>query len=262
MSSNEDDNIKDIWKDYLKSKKVSLRDHLITHYLPLVRIVSGRLLSGLPKHVRMDDLYSTGVMGLIKAVEKYDPSRKAKFKTYAQLIVKGAIIDEMRSLDWVPRSIHQKANQIEKATHHLQQKLGRDPTDIEVAKHLGVTIEKYDELVLRVRPAILLSLDKAAEEDQSGVHISERIPDNKAMTSYEVAEKKEFGALLEEAIYKLPEQEKTVLVLYYYENLMLREIGKIMGVTESRISQIHTKALIRLRTRLRPFIKEFSNFLS
>ncbi len=255
------DNIKIIWKEYLKSRSISLRDHIITNYLPLVKMVSGRLLSGLPKHIRMDDLYSTGVMGLIKAVEKFDPSRKAKFKTYAQLVIKGAIIDEMRSLDWVPRSVHQRANQIESATQSLQQSLGREPLDEEIASHLDVSIEKYDELVLRVRPAIILSLDKAGEEDSSGVHISERIPDEKAKTSYEVAEKKEFGALLEEAIHKLPEQEKTVLVLYYYEDLMLREIGKIMGVTESRISQIHTKALIRLRARLRPFIKEFSNFL-
>lgn len=254
-------NIKQIWKEYLKTRKTSLRDHLITHYLPLVKLVSGRLLSNLPKHVRMDDMYSTGVMGLIKAVERFDPSRKAKFETYAQLVVKGAIIDEMRSLDWVPRSVHQKANEIEGATHSLQQKLGRDPSDEEVAKELGVSIEKYDELILRVRPAILLSLDKAGEEDASGVHLSERIADEKVKTSYEVAERREFGELLEEAIHALPEQEKTVLVLYYYENLMLREIGKIMGVTESRISQIHTKALIRLKTRLRPFIKEFSSYL-
>ncbi len=251
--------IKKVWKEYLRTKKESLRDHLITHYLYLVKIVVGRLAVTLPKHVQRDDLYSTGVLGLIKAVERFDPSRKAKFETYAQLLIKGSIIDEMRSLDWVPRSVHQKANEIEEATHRLQQKLGREPTDEEMAKDLGVTIERYDELVLRVRPAILLSLDRSSDEDAAGVHISERIPDENAKTSFEVADRREIADFIEDAVYNLPEQEKTVLVLYYYENLMLKEIGQIMGVTESRISQIHTKALIRLRARLRPHVGEFTN---
>jgi RNA polymerase sigma factor for flagellar operon FliA len=256
-----DKKIEHVWKEYLKSRREALRDHLITHYLHLVKIVVSRLASTFPKHVREDDMYSTGVIGLIKAVEKYDPERKAKFETYAQLLIKGSIIDEMRALDWVPRSVHQKANEIEKATRELQLQLGREPSDEEIAGKMGVSLERYDALVLRVRPAIILSLDKETDEDQAGVHISERIADDRAKTGSEVADQKEFSEFLEEAVFNLPEQEKTVLVLYYYENLMLKEIGKIMGVTESRVSQIHTKALIRLRARLRPYIKEFSHLL-
>lgn len=248
-----------VWQKFLKGGDEVSHDRLIVHYLPLVKYVVGRLALTLPSHVKVEDMYSSGVLGLMKAVEKYDPTRKNKFETYAVLLIKGAIIDEMRSLDWVPRSVHQKASQISEAQSALQQRLGRQPTDEEVATQLGVSLEEYNALLDRVRPAIFLPLTLNADRDGERGPLSERIPDEKAKTSFETAEYNEFRSLLEKAVMELPEQERTVLVLYYYENLMLKEIGKAIGVTESRVSQIHTKALLRLRGRLKVFAQEFAN---
>jgi RNA polymerase sigma factor FliA len=253
--------IKETWLRFKATLDPDLRDKLITHYLFLVKHIVNRLAVGLPSHVKTEDMYSTGIIGLIRAVEKYDPTMKNKFETYASLLIKGAIIDEMRSLDWVPRSIHQKANMIEKAQVELQQVLGRDPTEKELARKLDISIERLQELLLRVRPAVMLSLNADNKEDDEGVSISEKIPDGKIKTSFEVADRKEFDKMLKESVVALPEQEKTVLVLYYYENLMLKEIGKLMGISESRVSQIHSKALLRMRSRLKDFLEEFSSFI-
>ncbi|MBN4067049.1 FliA/WhiG family RNA polymerase sigma factor [Simkania negevensis] len=250
-----------IWKEYQKAKDIHLRDRLIESYLHLVKFVVGRIVSGLPQHVKMDDLYSSGVIGLVKAVEKFDPEMKNKFASYAILLIKGGIIDEMRALDWVPRSVHQKANMIADAQHHLQQKLGREPSDEELARYLKITVKELDELLHRVRPAILIPLNAEINDDPESITLAEKISDEKALTSFEIIDKKEFRAQLEEAVLALPEQEKTVLVLYYYENLMLKEIGKMLDVSESRVSQIHTKAVIRLRKRLQGFLTEYANIL-
>lgn len=251
--------LNDLWRRYFLTKKSELRDELIVQYLSLVKFVVGRVSSQLPGHVKLDDLYSSGVTGLIKAVEKFDPTKNNKFETYAILLIKGAIIDELRRLDWIPRSVHQKANQIAEATTKLQQKLGRDPTDAEVAAQLGITEESFGELLERVRPAILIPLnsDDFSQDDES-MSISEKIADVKAETSFEIAYRNEFNSLLERAISDLPEQERKVLILYYYEELMLKEIGKIIGVSESRVSQIHTKAIIKLRSKLKGFSDEIA----
>jgi RNA polymerase sigma factor for flagellar operon FliA len=248
-----------IWAEFKLKGSEELRDQLIVNYLTLVKYVVGRVASGLPAHVDPEDMYSTGVMGLIKAVEKYDPSKNNKFETYAVLLIKGAIIDEMRSLDWVPRSVHQKSNEIIDTQQKLTQKFGREPRDEEVAKELGVPLNDYLDLLSRVRPAILIPLNADQDQDSENTHISERIPDEKTKSGYENADRNEFRKMLEGAILELPEQERMVLVLYYYENLMLKEIGQIIGVTESRVSQVHSKALLRLRGRLKNFSKEFAN---
>ncbi len=254
----EKDAIKDLWKQYHKTGKTEYRDELIVQYLYLIKFVVGRLGAGLPGHVKLDDLYSSGVTGLIKAVEKYDSTRKAKFESYAILLIKGAIIDEMRELDWVPRSVHQKANQIATAQQKLQQELGRDPTDEELSTRLGVNETELGELLNRVRPAIFLPLNaEASQNDDDNAPLSERIADTKAETGFEIAERNECATLLASAIDTLPKQERKVLTLYYYEELMLKEIGKIMGISESRVSQIHTKALLKLRTRLRSVASEY-----
>ena len=250
---------KKYWKKFKQDGDGDLRDALITNYLHLVKYVVGRVASGLPSHVRMEDLYSTGVMGLIKAVEKYDPTMKNKFETYAILLIKGAIIDELRSLDWVPRSIHQKANMITKAQNELQQSLGREATDPELAEHLKMDLQDLEELMIRVRPAILLSLNDDSDEDEDRGTMADRIPDQKAKVSHQLVDRKELAKELEEAILGLPDQERMVLVLYYYENLMLKEVGEVLGVSESRISQIHTKAVSRLRGRLHGVLGEFAS---
>ncbi len=244
----------DLWKRYFEAQKTEERDELIVQYLYLVKFVVGRVSSGLPSHIKLDDLYSSGVTGLIRAVEKFDPTKNNKFETYATLLIRGAIIDELRALDWIPRSIHQKANQIALAQGVLQQQLGRDPTDQELAAYLGISENELEELLARVRPAIFIPLNaELSLQEEEGTSLSDRIADVRAETSFEIADRKEFHALLEKAISDLPEQERRVLTLYYYEELMLKEIGKILGVSESRVSQIHTKAILKLRGRLRSF---------
>lgn len=250
-----------MWKRYKETQEVTLRDELITHYLFLVKFVVKRVSVGLPKHVSMDDMYSTGVMGLMKAVDRYDPTMKNKFETYASVLIKGAIIDEMRALDWVPRSVHQKAEMVEGAQNTLREKLDREPTEQELAKYLNVSMEQLGKLLLKIRPAVLIPLNSSDDNDPENLPILERIPDQKVKTSYEIADRNEFSKLLEEAILELPEKERIVLVLYYYENLMLKEIGEVMEVSESRVSQIHAKAIGRLRGRLQNFISEFANML-
>jgi len=255
----EKDAIKDLWKQYLETGKTEYRDELIVQYLYLVKYVVGRVGAGLPPHVKLDDLYSSGVTGLIKSVEKYDTSRNSKFESYAILLIKGAIIDEMRELDWIPRSVHQKANKIANAQQKLQQELGRDPTDDELSSHMGLNKGELGDLLMRVRPAILIPLngEVSNSNDDESAPLAERIADVKAATSFEIADRNECATILAEAIDTLPNQERKVLILYYYEELMLKEIGKIMGVSESRISQIHTKAILKLRTRLRSVASEY-----
>jgi RNA polymerase sigma factor for flagellar operon FliA len=247
------------WKTFKESKAPDCRDKLITHYLHLVKYVVGRLAITLPSPIKMDDMYSTGILGLIKAIEKYDPEKKSKFESYAILLIKGAIIDEMRALDWVPRSVHQKANLISDTQATLEQKLGREASDEEVAKALAMSLKDYEALIDRVRPAIFISLNLNVDNDGDKSLVAERIPDKQAKTSYETADYNEFKQLLEQAVYELPEQERTVLVLYYYESMILKDIGQVLGVSESRASQIHTKAILRLRGRLQSFANEYSN---
>lgn len=251
---NDKEDLTHLWHIYHATGRVEQRDALIERTLYLVKFVVGRLGSMLPAHIKLEDLYSSGVTGLVKAVERFDPSKNSKFETYAVLLIKGAIIDELRELDWIPRSVHQKANLITSAQEILQQRLGRDPTDRELSEHLGLTEEELDTILLRVRPAILISLNgDVSHNDEENAPISERIADAKAETSFEAADRKEYVSLLENAIANLPEQERRVLTLYYYDELMLKEIGKIMGISESRVSQIHTKALLKLRGRLQTF---------
>lgn len=250
-----------VWEEFTTNRTKSARDELICQYLHLVKYVVGRLSATLPPHVKAEDMYSTGVIGLVRAIEKYDPSKRNKFETYAILLIKGAIIDEMRSLDWIPRSVHQKANLIAKAKADLQQALGREPTDKEVATRLELSMDDYEALTERVRPVVLLPLNASTDEEGDSIALAEKIPDPRAQNSYEAADQNEFRKLLEKAVLEMPEQERTVLVLYYYENMMLKEIGQVMGVSESRVSQIHTKALTRMRGRLGNFMKEFSNML-
>ena len=241
--------IKELWVHYQSARLDEARDALIVHYLFLVKYVVGRLGTTLPSYIKLDDLYSSGVTGLIRAIEKYDSSRNAKFESYAMLLIKGAIIDELRALDWVPRSVHQKANAISSAQCDLQQELGRDPTDEELSEHLGVTEEEFGLTLHRIRPAIMLPLNASVQGEES-ISLAEKIADESIESSLSIAHRHEYAAILKQAIDALPEQEKEVLSLYYYEEMMLKEIGKVMGISESRVSQIHTKALLKLRKRL------------
>lgn len=226
----------ELWARYARTRAERWRDQLLNRYLKLVHWSASQLASGLPRHVSIDDLFATGTRGLLRAVEKYDPKKRVRFETFASLLIKGAMIDELRALDWVPRSVHQKAGEIARATELLRGRLGREPEEEELAEQLGVSVEELWELQLRTRPAILLPLSAEREE-----------VDEHALNGFEVADRNEWRELLKGALRKLDKQQRQVLKLYYFEGKMLKEIGAKLGIGESRVSQIHTKALAELR---------------
>ena len=247
------DDIQSLWRRFKRTGVKGDRDRLILTYAPLVKYVAGRLGSGLPAHVDEGDLVSYGLLGLIGAIERYDPEREIKFETYAIVRIKGAIIDELRALDWVPRSVRSRAREIERAIAELEAKLGRAPTDEEIAKKLGITEEELEESLGEIARSSIAALDELWTVSGSGgdqVALIDTIEDESApdpQGTLSVTEQKE---ALADAIARLPEREKLVITLYYYEELTLREIGEVLGVTESRVSQLHTKAVLRLRSRL------------
>src|SRR2546423_2432514 len=243
-----------LWRDYAKSKDQGVRDRLILTYAPLVKYVAGRLGSGLPAHVDENDLVSYGLLGLIGAIERFDPDRDIKFETYAIARIKGSIIDELRAMDWVPRSVRSRARDIERAIGELERKLHRAPTDEEISEKLGVTTEELDDSLSEIGRSSIAALDElwtissGAGGDQ--VALIDTIEDTQGPEPQSELAQTELREALGEAIARLPEREKLVVTLYYYEELTLREIGEVLGVTESRVSQLHTKAILRLKARL------------
>jgi RNA polymerase sigma factor for flagellar operon FliA len=240
-----------IWADYKASGDPSLRDQLIVHYSPLVKYVAGRVGTGLPQNVDQADLVSYGIFGLIDAIEKFDLDRGFKFETYAIARIKGNILDELRSIDWVPRSVRAKARAIEKAYAKLEGELHRTPTDKELAIELDLTDDQLQTTLGQISFTGLVALDEMLSTGDRGdsMTLGDTLPDQGMgpVAAYEVEEMRQ---ILADAINRLPEREKTVLSLYYYEGLTLAEIGSILGVTESRVCQIHTKSVIQLRSRL------------
>ena len=243
-----------LWRQYrAKPGDKALRDRLILTYAPLVKYVAGRLGSGLPAHVDDDDLISYGLLGLIGAIERYDPDRDVKFETYAIARIKGSIIDELRAMDWVPRSVRARARDIERAIADLERKLHRAPTDEEIAERLGISEEEFQDSLLEISRSSIAALDELwASPGSSGdaVALIDTIEDPLAAEPQSAMAHTELREALGDAISRLPEREKLVVTLYYYEELTLREIGEVLGVTESRVSQLHTKAILRLKARL------------
>jgi RNA polymerase sigma factor for flagellar operon FliA len=241
-----------LWREYRRTKDQGVRDRLIVMYAPLVKYVAGRLGSGLPAHVDEGDLVSYGLLGLIGAIERYDPDRDIKFETYAMARIKGAIIDELRALDWVPRSVRSRAREIERAIGELEAKLGRAPTDEEIAGKIGISPDELEESLTDISRSSIAALDELWSVSGEGDQISllDTIEDPAGARPAEALDETETKELLADAISRLPEREKLVVTLYYYEELTLREIGEVLGVTESRVSQLHTKAILRLKSRL------------
>jgi RNA polymerase sigma factor FliA len=242
-----------LWRRYKATGDSQARERLVVAYAPLVKYVAGRMGSGLPAHVEEADLISYGLIGLISAIERFDISREIKFETYAITRIKGAIIDELRSLDWVPRSVRAKAREIERANAKLEHKLQRAPTDDEMALELEVSVDEFQESLLQISNSTVVALDELwTVSDSSGDQVSllDTLHDPDAPDPSQVLDASEVKDRLADAIARLPEREKLVIALYYYENLTLREIGEVLGVTESRISQLHTKAVLRLKSRL------------
>jgi len=241
-----------LWARYKLDDDSSARDALILNYSPLVKYVAGRLASGLPQSVDTADLISYGIFGLIDAIKKFDPDRAIKFETYAIARIKGAIIDELRALDWVPRSVRSRAREIEASYLTLENQFKRVPSDQEVADHMGVSLKDFQAILTKLSYTSVVSFEELwvggdRDEGQSALG---SIKDDTAEDPVAIFESVEIKDILAGAIERLPDREKTVIALYYYEGLTLKEIGQVLGVTESRVSQLHTKAVLRLRARL------------
>ncbi|MDQ6914235.1 MAG: RNA polymerase sigma factor WhiG [Actinomycetota bacterium] len=245
--------LKDLWRRYRQEGDEKARERLVVAYSPLVKYVAGRMASGLPAHVEEADLISYGLIGLISAIERFELEREIKFETYAIPRIRGAIIDELRALDWVPRSVRAKARQIERANVKLEHKFQRPPTDEEMAAEMEMEPEAFQETLIQISNSTIAALDELwTVSDSSGDQISllDTIQDPAAPDPAKAADATDLKDRVADAIARLPEREKLVIALYYYENLTLREIGEVLGVTESRVSQLHTKAVLRLRSHL------------
>jgi len=234
------------------------REEVIKRYSPMIKYVANRIAMRLPPHIEVDDLISVGVLGLMDAISKYDSSRGAKFKTYAEFRVRGAILDELRAMDWVPRSIRQKASNVDQVVQKLQAKLSRSPADAEVAEEMGISLNQFHDTLNETKSIPVFSLEdlgiaKESGEQQSLLDCLAGKADADPQTQIRLIELKE---IIAKAIDALPEKERLMVSLYYYEELTMKEIGAVLDITESRVSQIHSKAVYRLRTKLKAIIAE------
>jgi len=231
------------WDAFHASQEATARDWLVVHYASLVKFVAGRLAAGLPKSVDTGDLVSAGVFGLMNAIDKFDPANGAKFETYAIPRIRGAILDGLRALDWVPRSVRSRSRSVQDAIAQLEHQLGRTPTDEEIAAELKIAVEELEKWLSDIAAGSVGPLDHVAM-DNTAAEANAQIQPGRAM------EEGELRDAMRAEISKLPEREQAILILYYEDGLTLSEIGDALGVTESRISQIHTKAVLQLRSRL------------
>jgi RNA polymerase sigma factor for flagellar operon FliA len=247
--------VRDLWRRLRENNDALAREKLVLNYSPLVKWVAGRVAATLPPHVEEGDLISYGLIGLTTAVDRFDIDREVRFETYAVTRIRGAIIDELRSQDWVPRSVRQRAREIERTHARLEHKLHRAPTDEEMALALEISVREFQDALVQVSQSTIHALDEMwSVGDQTGDQVSllDTIEDEQAADPAAALAEQDLRDQMGEAIERLPEREKVVIALYYYENLTLREIGEVLGVTESRASQLHTKAVLRLRSRLTP----------
>ncbi len=248
-----EDSLAQLWSAYKDDGDTHAREQLILHYAPLVKYVAGRVGVGLPSNVDPADLVSNGMFGLIDAIERYDPERANKFETYAVTRIRGAIIDELRSLDWVPRSVRQKARDVERAYSTLQTDLGRTPTDEEVADELTISVKSLRQIFRQVSYVHVAALDELMSvggEKSDRVTLGDTLVDDRVEDPVSAFEAEETKGILGEAVSMLNDREKIVISLYYYEGMTLSEIGQVLGVTESRASQLHTRAVLQLRGKL------------
>jgi RNA polymerase sigma factor for flagellar operon FliA len=243
------EHVEALWNRYLKDKAdAGAKDKLILNYLPLVKYVAGRLAVTLPSHVDINDLIGSGVIGLVSALENFEPKYKTKFETYAIIRIRGSMLDELRSLDWVPRSVREKFVALQRAHTTIEQELGRPARDDEVAERLQLTLSELGTLMNDERTVAFLSLNELLNPDDGehkAVSMIDAVSDESLPSPFSAFDSKEKREILAQAVQELPEQERIVIALYYYEQLMLKEIGAVLGISESRVSQIHTKALLR-----------------
>ena len=242
----------ELWLEYRQNRNSKIRETFIKQYAPLVKYVAGKVAIGMPHNVEFDDLVGYGVFGLLDAIDKFDPDKGVKFKTYAVTRIRGAIFDELRSIDWVPRSVRQKTREVEEAVGALEAQLGRTATDQEIAGTLGMDEDEYLKTMMKISGTSILSLNDVwfSGDENDKVSIGDSIESPISLNPDVIVEKDEIRRVIVEHINELPDKEKKILVLYYYEDLTLKEIGQVLEVTESRVSQLHTKAISRLRSKL------------
>lgn len=252
VSLNEQKTEDELWVEFHKTRSPQLRDMFIRQYMPLVKYVAGKIAVGMPGSVEFDDLVGFGQFGLLDAINKFDPEKNVKFKTYAVTRIRGAVFDELRQLDWVPRSVRQKSREIEDTIVRLESNLGRTASDAEVASAMGLSEADFQKTVLKVSGTSILSLNDVwyAGDDSDHMSIGDSIEAPSSLNPDVIVEREEIRRVIIEAINELPEKEKMVLVLYYHEDMTFKEIGQVLEVSESRISQLHTKANLRLRAKL------------
>lgn len=243
----------ELWQRYHQCGDTHTENALVERYLPLVRSVLGRLAMTLPEQVDHDDLNSAGLVGLLQALRNYDPSSGTSFETYARVRIRGAMLDELRRMDWVPRTVHEKARRIQDTLSELEQKLGRLPTDAEMARALQMSVGDYQRLLDEIRPSAFVCLDSVANTDEDSGSLYEVISDRAEDSPLEQTSRRELQRLIVERLRQLPDVQRKVLALYYGEDLHLREIAEVFGVTESRICQIHAQAILALRAYLRRY---------
>jgi RNA polymerase sigma factor for flagellar operon FliA len=248
----EDKTEEERWQEYRKTRNPALREAFIKQYAPLVKYVAGKVAMGMPSNVEFDDLVGFGVFGLIDAIDKYDPEKNVKFKTYAVTRIRGAIFDELRQIDWVPRSVRQKTREIESVISSLEAQLGRTASDQEVAGAMGMSEDEYLKTIQKISGTSILSLNDVwfSGDEKDRVSIVDSIEAPSSLNPDVMVEKEVMRQVIIAAINELPDKEKKILILYYYEDLTLKDIGRVLEVTESRVSQLHTKAILHLRSKL------------
>ncbi len=239
-------------KDYRCTMDPEVKDKIIVEYAPLVRFIAMKIAARLPSSVELDDLISCGVIGLMDAISKFDPSRDNKFKTYAEFRIRGAILDELRSQDWVPRSVREKSKQLERAYAKLEREFGRPATDEEMCVELECSLEEFHELVNKSKSVSLLNIDDSATFNRGDKKLMMGLLENRRSSNpFNAVNYKNSQSLIKEGIKSLPEKQRLVLSLYYFEDLNLKEIGQVLDVTESRVSQLHTQAILKLKAKLK-----------
>ncbi|MDV6012795.1 FliA/WhiG family RNA polymerase sigma factor [Haloechinothrix sp. LS1_15] len=242
--------IDELWQEFVRHPRASLRERLVLHYAPLVKYVAGRVGTGLPTHVDIGDLVQSGIFGLVDAIEKFDPDKGLKFETYAMQRIRGAILDDLRSQDWVPRAVRSRAKEVERALERLGGRLHRTPTDAELAAELEISVAELRDLYGQLQLTSVVAFEDLVSGSREGGSVMDTLRDDDAVDPVSVLVDRDNRKQLAEAIAQLAERDRIIVSLYYFESLTLAEIGKVLGVTESRVSQLHTRAVLRLRAKL------------
>ncbi|WP_442860866.1 FliA/WhiG family RNA polymerase sigma factor [Amycolatopsis sp. CA-230715] len=242
--------IRALWRQFVDEPQQRIRDRLVLHYAPLVKYVAGRVGTGLPTHVDVGDLVQSGIFGLVDAIEKFDPERGLRFETYAMQRIRGAILDDLRSQDWVPRVVRSRAREAERALERLGARLHRTPTDAELAAELDISLDDLRDLYGQLQLTSVVALEDLVAVGKESGSLVDTLPDDDAVDPVAALVDQDNRRQLAEAIAQLTERDRIVVSLYYFESLTLAEIGKVLGVTESRVSQLHTRAVLRLRAKL------------